>query len=383
MSLNTSSVSHSFASFVAEYGRTYAVGSEEYELRREIYEHRFADISSHNSQPHRLWDAAVNHMTDRTDAELSRLRGLIVMRTAQKNGATSSIVEPHRDRQFLGQIKSAILPEEVSWANLHAIKMNTNQGSCGSCWAVATATMLQANAEIQGYQRSFSAQELVSCVPNPFDCGGTGGCQGNIAEIAMHWVVENGLATDAAVPYAGVNSKCQDPKASLLYRDKSKKKYDASVAVGFHAASKLSQGAAIGLYGWERLPQNSYEPLMLAVAFSGPVTVSVGAQYWHWYGGGIFNSCGKDVVIDHAVTLYGYGKDKKSNENYWSIKNSWGLNWGEKGNIRLLRHEGVTHCGTDYEPGQGTGCKGGPSTVKVCGMCGILYDNVIAFFKKK
>ena len=31
-------------------------------------------------------------------------------------------------------------------------------------------------------------------------------------------------------------------------------------------------------------------------------------------------------------------------------------------------------CGTDTTPSDGTGCANGPSSVTVCGACGILYD---------
>ena len=48
--------------------------------------------------------------------------------------------------------------------------------------------------------------------------------------------------------------------------------------------------------------------------------------------------CGpaKDAVIDHAVTLIGYGRDVRSGEKFYLIQNSWGNNWGEVG--RRLSH---------------------------------------------
>eukprot|EP00933_Yihiella_yeosuensis_P033119 TRINITY_DN2681_c0_g1_i1.p1 TRINITY_DN2681_c0_g1~~TRINITY_DN2681_c0_g1_i1.p1 ORF type:complete len:524 (+),score=103.72 TRINITY_DN2681_c0_g1_i1:99-1670(+) len=158
---------------------------------------------------------------------------------------------------------------------------------------------------------------------------------------------------------------------------------------GVHVANLESAGRVVmGLAGWERLPENRYMPLMRAVYEHGPVGVSVAAHEWHSYNMGIFDGCKKDAVIDHAVTLVGFGVDRNSGMDdhgtkYWLIQNSWGDHWGEDGRIRLLRSESeeTEHCGVDSQPEKGTACKGGPAQVKVCGMCGILYDTVVPHFK--
>ena len=55
------------------------------------------------------------------------------------------------------------------------------------------------------------------------------------------------------------------------------------------------------------------------------------------------------------------------------MRNSWGTSWGEDGYMRIKRYgAGDEPCGTDTAPDEGYGCKGGPSTLKVCGLCGIL-----------
>eukprot|EP00439_Symbiodinium_sp_Y106_P050082 s5155_g6.t1 len=100
---------------------------------------------------------------------------------------------------------------------------------------------------------------------------------------------------------------------------------------------------------------------------------------------GIFDYCDKNAIIDHAVVLVGYGRDQQLGKKYWTILNSWGHGFGEKGMIRLLRDdkEEENWCGVDNQPELGTGCDGGPSAVRVCGMCGILYDTVVPHFTHK
>jgi cathepsin L len=377
----------SFASFIARYDRVYAAGSKEYDMRRNLYEQSCDQVRHQNSNMQRLWSAAVNHLSDRTDTELSQLRGLRIVQSTRKGGRSAGVIGTHSNRQFLSQIRSSVLPEEKSWAHLAAVTQDIDQKACGSCWAVATSIMLQAGAEINGLNRTFSPQELVDCVSNSHNCGGSGGCQGATVELAMNWVMENGLADSTETPYVGSDTYCKKEAHNnvLLAHDGSgNNNLEDMIAVGFHAATSTQTAAvALQVLGWERLPENEYLPLIKAVAERGPAAVSVGAAGWQPYKAGIFDGCTVDAEIDHAVTLIGYGIDKEKNQKFWLIKNSWGNMWGEDGNIRLLRHEGKAHCGTDHQPKVGTGCDGGPDTVPVCGMCGILYDAVVPHFANK
>ena len=138
----------------------------------------------------------------------------------------------------------------------------------------------------------------------------------------------------------------------------------------------------VGIRSYVQLPANNYTALMHAVATVGPISISVDASPWMFYSGGIFDGMGLPplgsngkghcgTTIDHAVQLVGYGTD--GGKDYWLVRNSWGATWGEDGYIRIQRYgEGREPCGEDTSPGDGTGCAGGPSKVKVCGLCGIM-----------
>lgn len=83
----------------------------------------------------------------------------------------------------------AALPTQVDWRESSVVSPVKDQGHCGSCWAFASAATIESHAAINsGHLKTLSTQQLVSCVANPYTCGGQGGCNGAIAELAFSYV---------------------------------------------------------------------------------------------------------------------------------------------------------------------------------------------------
>lgn len=244
-------------------------------------------------------------------------------------------------------------PTGVDWrkSNPAILTPIKDQGSCGSCWAFTTAETVETYLAIAtGKLSVLSPQNVVSCTPNPYNCGGSGGCNGAIAELGFEYIRQNGITTEQAWPYQAVTGTC--------------------TTAGHTPVAKVS--------GCNKLGVNNYTDLLAAVATIGPIAVSVDASTWSTYRSGIFSGCDKEKTmdIDHAVQLVGYGAE--NGVSYWIIRNSWGSSWGENGFIRLLRHDDGSQaewCKSDVTPSDGSGCDGGPATITVCGECGIWYDN--------
>jgi len=339
--LETNSMESAYAAFLEKHAHR-AKDSLSYKERLTVFARTQAQVAAHNKNPSRTWTAAVNRFADYTEAEKNQLLGY--RRLGQWWEANRSSV----------LLQESNLPESLDWSKkVQSGRFIKEQGGCGSCWAVAAAGALEVHSEIatQKVPERLSFKELIDCVPNPMHCGGDGGCAGATGELAFEYVQHFGLSS--ATSYEGNKEMTERCKSN-------------------------SRSPAVRSAGFERLPVNKYGPLMNAIQ-QGPVVVSVDGSPWSMYDSGVFQGCLKDATINHAVLLMGYGHDTSSSLDYWQVRNSWGSTWGEDGFIRVQRHtadEGdAGHCGTDHDPLQGVGCKGGPKTLPVCGMCGILSDS--------
>ena len=181
---------------------------------------------------------------------------------------------------------------------------------------------------------------------NPLQCGGTGGCSGATQEIAFNYTRNSGMALESSYPYKGITGKC-DP-------------------------TLIKPVATIK--GYVFLPANNYTALMNSLVTVGPIAVSGAAMAWQSYESGVFKGP-NSADVDHAIQMVGYGTDAADGD-YYIVRNSWSTGWGEEGYIRIARYgEGKEPCLSDTSPGDGDGCKGGPTIITVCGMTGILSDS--------
>ena len=251
------------------------------------------------------------------------------------------------------------LPDHVDWRDHGVVSPTKDQGMCGSCWTFASSAALESSVALAtGHLMTLSEQQILDCTPNPKHCGGTGGCQGGIVQIAYDKINE----------FGGLSGEWQYPYLSYTGKDEK---------CAFQPGMIQSMSSFRGKIAYNELPINDAQSLMAAVAALGPVAISVDASEWHLYKGGVFDQCNQDKPdIDHAVVLVGYGTDETDGD-YWLVRNSWGAGWGEDGYIRIRRTADESgRCGVDTTPKDGVACDGDPPKQTVCGTCGILTDSV-------
>jgi len=262
--------------------------------------------------------------------------------SALRNAATPADLSQH--------VAVEALPPSVDWRTKGVVTPVKDQGQCGGCWTFSAAETIESAVAIATRKLLvLSEQELIDCVPNPEQCGGTGGCSGATQELAFNQTIVEGLALESTYPYKAQTGRCPNPPPK----------------------------AAATITGFVTLPFNNYSALMNAVAMVGPIAISAAAEPWQTYESGVFSSnCGADV--DHAIQLVGYGHDDTAGLDYYLVRNSWSSSWGENGYIRVARYGSTPkgeQCLTDNTPGDGDGCANGPPSIQVCGLCGILSDS--------
>jgi len=335
---------YTFAHFQGEFKKAYT-STVALKYRENIFYANLAKVRAVNAQyaaGKKSYFLAVNKFADMTDAEMARYRGFNFGQSQKSKVVTGA------------DLKTTDLPAAVDWRTKGVVTDVKDQGGCGSCWTFSTAETLESHIAIKtGQLLVFSEQQIVSCATNPQKCGGTGGCEGATQEIAFNYTRDaGGISLETSYPYQGADSAC-DP-------------------------SQVKPVATID--GYVRLDSNNATQLTAAIANVGPIAISLAASGFSFqlYGGGVLSGDGCGWDIDHAVQAVGYGYDTSVNMGFWLVRNSWGAGWGEAGYVRIFRQsDGKTpeQCGTDTTPGDGDGCPDGPSSITVCGECGILSDS--------
>ncbi|XP_051894015.1 procathepsin L-like [Pristis pectinata] len=280
---------------------------EEESLRRMVWEKNFRLIEYHNLEYMKgkhTYDLRINQFGDLTAEEFNE----------QMNGFRPP-KSGNSTQRLLRIPESVEIPKSVDWRDKGYVTPVKNQGSCGSCWAFSSTGALEGQTfKKTGKLISLSEQNLVDCSRDQ----GNAGCHGGWMENAFLYVHENnGIDSEVGYPYTGTDDPC-------AY----KIKYKATNCTNYYF-----------------VPQGSEKALAQAVARNGPVSVAIDATHssFQFYHSGIYYEpeC-QTNIMSHAVLVVGYGR--KSRLNYWIVKNSYGIEWGNQGYI-LMSKDRRNNCG--------------------------------------
>jgi C1A family cysteine protease len=214
------------------------------------------------------------------------------------------------------------LPDSVNWVKKGGVTHVKDQGQCGSCWSFSTTGALEGAHFVKyGKMDSFSEQQLVDC-DNYRNGGKDHGCKGGLMDNAFSWIQKNGgLCSELEYPYVSGETKTEGTCQTTCTVNKN------SAVKGFTDVAPSSDDA------------------MMSALNKQPVSIAIEADQreFQLYKSGVFTgTCG--TKLDHGVLVVGYGS--LSDQDYYLVKNSWSLSWGDNGYIMLGR-------GKQYNNGDG------------------------------
>uniref|UniRef100_A0A6J0TZ91 Cathepsin S n=1 Tax=Pogona vitticeps TaxID=103695 RepID=A0A6J0TZ91_9SAUR len=289
-----------------KYGKEYQKEEEE-GRRRMIWEKNLQFIMLHNLEQSlglHSYELGMNHLGDMTSEEVTALLTGLRIPTSQKQNST-----------FYRPSLGVEVPDTVDWREKGCVTDVKNQGSCGACWAFSAVGALEGQLKLKtGKLVSLSPQNLVDCS----SMYGNRGCNGGYMTAAFQYIIDNkGIDSDASYPYKAQVGECQ-----------------------YKAAERAATCSR-----YIRIPAGDEVSLMNAVANVGPISVAIDASQpsFFLFKKGVYDDpkCSSEH-INHGVIVVGYGKE--NGIDYWLVKNSWGIYFGDHGYIKIARNHG-NRCG--------------------------------------
>lgn len=280
-------------------------GKERSEAAFKVFAENLNVIIEHNSTPDKTWSQGLNNYSDMTEQEFIAYYKLDA---EQHCSATRSFDET----RFMG----TKMPRHVDWRERGVVTPVKDQGQCGSCWTFSSTGAIESHFAINTWEHAtLSQQQLIDCAGDFDNHGCNGGLPSHAFEYLNHTI--GGLELETTYGYQAKDQTC---------------KYNRNKAV-------------VSVDGSFNITQGDEVQQAQACDQAGPIAVSyqVVGDFKN-YVDGVYSSdeCKNGPMdVNHAVLAVGYGTFR--GEDYWIVKNSWGLDFGQDGYFWIAR--GKNMCG--------------------------------------
>lgn len=318
--------SPTFADWAKKHQRSYYTESERAK-REAIFHSNAAFVESHNTEAaagRQTYTVALHRFADHTHEEyvsklLARPRAELMPAQAATNTFARS---------------DAALPASVDWRKQGVVTNVRDQGDCGSCWAFSAVAAIEGAINLAYQNTSVPATCTATChqesccalsVQSVVDC-----TDGGVVENCDVGGDPQSAFTDIAVRHGGgLNLWSDYPYTSGKGKSPGVCHADPATAL------------QLGVSGYVNVTLGDEAALQEAIATVPTISVCIDAGHagFNYYFDGVYTEpfCYKTYGgLNHAISLVGYGSS--GGQDYWLVKNSWGVDWGQSGYIQFARN---------------------------------------------
>ncbi|KAG5676133.1 hypothetical protein PVAND_005984 [Polypedilum vanderplanki] len=311
---NQTQTKNVFDEYCNDFNKSYH-SKQEYGVRKEIFLKNLNAINKHNGNNSETYKMSINQFTDMTFKELYDLNYPDEGESSSKMD-TTKYTSPETENLLSDSFEENV-PDSFDWRNFDVISNIKDQKLCGSCFIYAVLEEIESQIKIKTNQSyEFSRQEILDCARKGY---GSLGCSGG-SLYGVHSYIKNrgGISEEKFYPYEAKENLCRSEKFPKI---------------------------DIDLKGIKIFDTEDEDILKRALYTLGPITVIIDNLHdsFFRYSSGIYyeQECNESDAYSHAVVIIGYGSS--NGKDYWTIKNSYGEKWGEKGYMRIARNQN-NHC---------------------------------------
>jgi cysteine peptidase B len=309
VSTDQTTVEEKFEEFILTYGKSYST-TEEYTYRLGVFQSNL-DFAQQLDEADPYADYGVTKFMDLTPEEFKSEYLISNFTSMKRRGEAIPLLPVDLPPVSPAQIFAGI--PYYDWRDKGVVTAVYNQGSCGSCWAFSTTEQIESMWAIAGHGlTNLAMQQLVDCDTVSHGCSG-----GNPPDAFQYVINQGGIDSLSSYPYIGLNEACHFNPSTVAAKVKT----------------------------WGYLSTNDNEVAMLTwTGTYGPPSVCVDAILWQYYTGGVITTgCG--TALDHCVQITGW--NIINGVDAWTVRNSWGTNWGISGYVYVAYGGNV--CGIGEE----------------------------------
>uniref|UniRef100_A0A7S2XRN5 Peptidase C1A papain C-terminal domain-containing protein n=1 Tax=Attheya septentrionalis TaxID=420275 RepID=A0A7S2XRN5_9STRA len=241
-------------------------------------------------------------------------------------------------------LKGEDLPKAFTWGDVDGVSYLTHSLNqhvpqyCGSCWAHGSVSALADRIKIarkaQGEDINLSIQYILNCAGEV-----AGSCHGGSHSGTYQFIHDTGfIPFDTCMPYMACSEEstegfCEhvDTTCSAINTCRTCDTFAGNG--GACAEIDYFPNATVAEYGV--IQDGDVDAIKAEIFARGPVAATINAEPIVGYKGGIFTDDTAPQYSNHIVSIVGWGYDEDENIEYWVIRNSWGVYWGEMGYVRV------------------------------------------------